>query len=174
MKSNCASPAGRSFSILPWHEIKASILSHTFTYTESHPVNLLPDYIHSSRPYFRVAAHNRDASGKWTVNAKDDTLHPPRQDRQEGLCACLVTSVRKEWHKQIRHLIKLQMRHEARDQFNSEELLSFSTQGESFTSANWMLVNYPCWDNLESTAILDTLQVIFRVPLTYLTTILMG
>ncbi len=74
--------------------------SLTHIYTESHLVNLLPDYIHSSGPYFRVAAHNRDASGKWTVNAKDDTLHPPWQDRQECLCACLVTPARKQWHEQ--------------------------------------------------------------------------
>lgn len=73
--------------------------SLTHIYTESRTVNLLPDHIHSSGPYFRVAAHNRDASGKWTVNAKDDTLHPPRQHRQEGLCARLVTPARKEWHE---------------------------------------------------------------------------
>ncbi len=34
MKSNCASPAGRSFSILPWHEMKASILSHKHLLTQ--------------------------------------------------------------------------------------------------------------------------------------------
>lgn len=42
---------------------------------------------------------------------------------------------------------------QTRDQFNNEELFSFSPQGESFTSANWtllgILANYLRWDNLE-------------------------